>query len=404
MPYSKAPPLRKSNFDQMRKLDVLDGKTHDFTSAWNAGYTGEGSTVGVMDGGTDFGHPDLIGTWQTWSGARDTTRREVERLAEGLRPVRHAAGLALPGRSLERPVLVHADNRRELPTPVHAHTCPVRSPPAPARRATSRRPTGPPRTPTSSRARGRSPATSSSAGTRTTTCSPPTASARRSSWWTPRRRASTTRSTSTSTTTTTSPTRSRSARTSPAVLPRHRRRRLHRPLGRPPLLHLRRQDPASRAGPVEFGDDDAPAAGALLAWTWRLRPGDRGPRHAHGLQRRRPGRDQRQGADLHRPAGRHVPGRGARRRAARQARSRTATSTSIFEISTQIGYLFSTEHGIDVTSNSYGDVRDRQRRLRRRLPGGGHHLRRLEHDVGVLDRQRRARRTARRRLRHRPPA
>ena len=28
------------------------------------------STVGVLDGGTDFGHPDLIGTWQTWSGAQ----------------------------------------------------------------------------------------------------------------------------------------------------------------------------------------------------------------------------------------------------------------------------------------------------------------------------------------------
>ena len=25
----------------------------------------------MLDGGTDFGHPDLIGTWQVWSGAPD---------------------------------------------------------------------------------------------------------------------------------------------------------------------------------------------------------------------------------------------------------------------------------------------------------------------------------------------
>lgn len=72
VPYTQAPPLRRSNFDKLRKLNVLDARTHDFTGAWNAGFTGEGSTVGVLDGGTDFGHPDLIGTWQTWSGATDT--------------------------------------------------------------------------------------------------------------------------------------------------------------------------------------------------------------------------------------------------------------------------------------------------------------------------------------------
>ena len=27
--------------------------------------TATGSTVSILDGGTDFGHPDLIGTWLT---------------------------------------------------------------------------------------------------------------------------------------------------------------------------------------------------------------------------------------------------------------------------------------------------------------------------------------------------
>src|SRR5690349_17179997 len=72
VPYDRAPRLKPSNFDKLRKLNIFDARTHNFTDAWNAGYTGEGSTVGVMDGGTDFGHPDLIGTWQTWSGATDT--------------------------------------------------------------------------------------------------------------------------------------------------------------------------------------------------------------------------------------------------------------------------------------------------------------------------------------------
>jgi len=68
VPHSKAPALAPSNFDELRELGVLDAKTHNFVEAWEAGYTGEGSTVGVLDGGTDFGHPDLIGTWQVWSG------------------------------------------------------------------------------------------------------------------------------------------------------------------------------------------------------------------------------------------------------------------------------------------------------------------------------------------------
>ena len=67
VPYAKAPPLKGSNFEALKKLNVLDAKTHRFADAWKAGYTGEGTTVSVLDGGTDWGHPDLIGTWQTWS-------------------------------------------------------------------------------------------------------------------------------------------------------------------------------------------------------------------------------------------------------------------------------------------------------------------------------------------------
>ncbi|HKA83814.1 MAG TPA: S8 family serine peptidase [Acidimicrobiales bacterium] len=68
VPFPQAPALAGSHFDELRELGVLDAKTHNFADAWAAGYTGEGSTVGVLDGGTDFGHPDLIGTWQVWSG------------------------------------------------------------------------------------------------------------------------------------------------------------------------------------------------------------------------------------------------------------------------------------------------------------------------------------------------
>jgi Subtilase family len=69
VPYSEAPPLKGSNFEALRKLNLLDAKTHNFSGAWKAGYTGTGSTVSVLDGGTDFGHPDLIGTWQTWKAS-----------------------------------------------------------------------------------------------------------------------------------------------------------------------------------------------------------------------------------------------------------------------------------------------------------------------------------------------
>jgi hypothetical protein len=66
VPYDEAPPLAESNFDEiLAEEPVLDAKTHGFHEAWQAGFTGEGSRVAVLDGGTDFGHPDLIGTWAT---------------------------------------------------------------------------------------------------------------------------------------------------------------------------------------------------------------------------------------------------------------------------------------------------------------------------------------------------
>ncbi len=68
VPYSEAPPPAGSNFEELKDLGVLDAKTHNFAEAWEAGYTGTGVTVGVLDGGTDFGHPDLLNTWQVWSG------------------------------------------------------------------------------------------------------------------------------------------------------------------------------------------------------------------------------------------------------------------------------------------------------------------------------------------------
>ncbi len=65
VPYSEAPPPAESNFEELRELALLDAKTHNFVEAWDAGYTGEGSVVSVLDGGTDWGHPDMLNTWQT---------------------------------------------------------------------------------------------------------------------------------------------------------------------------------------------------------------------------------------------------------------------------------------------------------------------------------------------------
>lgn len=71
VPYDKAPPLKASNFGALAGKGYLDAKTHNFDGAWSAGYTGAGVTAAVLDGGTDFGHPDLLNTWQTWTNAPD---------------------------------------------------------------------------------------------------------------------------------------------------------------------------------------------------------------------------------------------------------------------------------------------------------------------------------------------
>jgi subtilisin family serine protease len=57
VPFSDAPAPRGSTFEQFRKLNVLDAKTHNFTEAWNAGLTGEGTRVAVFDSGSDWSHP-----------------------------------------------------------------------------------------------------------------------------------------------------------------------------------------------------------------------------------------------------------------------------------------------------------------------------------------------------------
>ena len=73
VPYAAAPSPKEGNFDRLKQLGVLDAKTHKFADAWNAGFAGEGTTVSILDGGTDWAHPDLLNTWQTWSGATDST-------------------------------------------------------------------------------------------------------------------------------------------------------------------------------------------------------------------------------------------------------------------------------------------------------------------------------------------
>ncbi len=67
--YADAPEPAGSNFEEIRAAEPFaDAETHGFHEAWEAGYTGEGVRVGVLDGGTDFGHPDLLGTWAQGEG------------------------------------------------------------------------------------------------------------------------------------------------------------------------------------------------------------------------------------------------------------------------------------------------------------------------------------------------
>ena len=69
LPYSQAPALKGSNFGALKGKGYLDAKSHNFDGAWAQGFEGQGVTASVLDGGTDWGHPDLLGTWQTWSNA-----------------------------------------------------------------------------------------------------------------------------------------------------------------------------------------------------------------------------------------------------------------------------------------------------------------------------------------------
>lgn len=67
--YTDAPEPAGSNFDEILAGEPFaDADTHGFHEAWEAGFTGEGVRVGVLDGGTDFGHPDLLGTWAQEEG------------------------------------------------------------------------------------------------------------------------------------------------------------------------------------------------------------------------------------------------------------------------------------------------------------------------------------------------
>jgi subtilisin family serine protease len=61
VPYSKAPSPRPGKFEQFKRANVLDAKTHNFTEAWKNGFTGQGTSVAVFDSGADWSHPDLIG-------------------------------------------------------------------------------------------------------------------------------------------------------------------------------------------------------------------------------------------------------------------------------------------------------------------------------------------------------
>ena len=214
VPYGEAPPLQGSNFEQLKSSNLLDAKTHNFTGAWNAGFAGEGSPSACSTAApTSATRPDRApgrpGPAQTGTDDR------LERLAEGVRPVRHAAvpGRPEPGRPAACPgtrQTTRGDLRR-APARQRAavHVRHADRPVAQLQRAGRHRA----RTPTRSRASwsevrhgpprqppGRLPARAlRRAGRRS---------------WSPTRTppASTTPSTSTSTTTTTSPTRSRSPR------------------------------------------------------------------------------------------------------------------------------------------------------------------------------------------------
>ena len=125
----------------------------------------------------------------------------------------------------------------------------------------------------------------------------------------------------------------------------------------------------------------------------RLRPGDRGPRHADGVERRRPGRRQRQAPDVRRLPGHggHDPGHGARRRAEREARA-DGRHLLLVRLLDPVRLL---PHRRARRRRHVELVRRRRRRQRRhstrraRRPTIIRRLRRPHDDAGLLDRQRR---------------
>ena len=101
VPYSKAPALKGSNFEDLKKLAVLDAKTHDFADAWRAGFTGAGRhrRRARRRHRLRASRPD-----RHVAGLVERARSGLERLAEGLRPVRHAAVARAPSNIDRRPV------------------------------------------------------------------------------------------------------------------------------------------------------------------------------------------------------------------------------------------------------------------------------------------------------------
>ena len=369
-------------------------------SAWKQGFTGEGTTVGVLDGGTDFGHPDLLGTWKTWIG-RPIRARPTTAGTAGRRPSTRTAR----SQWLVAPEFVDAGLTWYTPDARPKSTLPAeprtrrraspgsRSPRARARRGTSPRPDGSTRTPT------RFPAAWTKSGTVRLGSHPDDylLGALRRAAGLPRHR----------------PAHGRRLRHG-LRRPRRRLRLLGREAGHEGLAGVVPRHERRRVSPT------SPAASSTTSPTARARPATRAVRAAsqafgasrsarlrascspgrgdydpgiegHGTltasQRRRPGRHQRPRAVL--PATSTVlpaprpAGHGGKTAAARipgaviggAPDAKLAPFGDIyfsFDFSTQFGYFLSTRNGVDVTSNSYGDVRRRQRRLRRGEPGGRH--------------------------------
>ena len=70
----------------------------------------------MLDGGTDFGHPDLIGTWQTWSGADAIADDAWNGWPKAFDPFGTLQCAARPPATIDAGLtLVHADTRRRCP-------------------------------------------------------------------------------------------------------------------------------------------------------------------------------------------------------------------------------------------------------------------------------------------------